>query len=305
MSNAVPEKPSDVVALSVKMENGIGRHGADLGVVLITIGILNNSRVMAEATARGYEEARANKKAAVAAQAVADAAVRKFILTARGVLSFYHGQEYSESWGPTGFPNQSTAVPDTMDERETLVRALEGYFANHSMHEVAQLEVTAAHAALVLAAFSATRSAVRQALTEMAEAKQVRDAAMRDLRRKIRGSIGELAVLMEDDDARWYAFGLNPPSAPATPEVPEGLELANAGNGTVTGSLDGAVRADRYRVFKQIVGVDAEPVPAETVYDPQFMFSGLTAGQRLRVYVTAANEAGESKPSEIVEIVVT
>jgi hypothetical protein len=287
------------------MIGGLGRYGSEINVVLITQAILNNARVAAEAMTLGFNEARANKKAAVAAQAAADLAGDKFILKARNVLALYLGQQYSEDWAPTGFPNQSTATPDTMDERQTLLHALQNYFANHSVYENADLGVTAEQARLLNDTLVAARSAVDESYTQMAAAKNARDAAVRELRRRMRGCIEELSQLMEDNDPRWYAFGLNPPAAPETPEPVDAVELVATGAGHASASWETAPRADRFRVFKQIVGVDAEPVLVDTVRDTQFGFSGLTAGQKLRVQVQAGNDVGYAPPSETVEIMVT
>jgi hypothetical protein len=127
---------------------------------------------------------------------------------------------------------------------------------------------------------------------------------MEKLRGVIRDCITELGQLMEDDDPRWYSFGLTPPAVPETPEAVDDVVLSHAGPGRVLASWTGTPRAGRYRVLKQVIGVDAEPVLADTIYDTQFAFTGLTAGQTLRVFVEAANDAGIADPSEAVEIVV-
>ena len=51
---------------------------------------------------------------------------------------------------------------------------------------------------------------------------------------------------------RWYAFGLNPPGAPAMPDIPEGLVLAGSGAGAVAADWGGAGESQA-SVTKQIV----------------------------------------------------
>jgi hypothetical protein len=65
-----------------------------------------------------------------------------------------------------------------------------------------------------------------------------------------------------------------------------------------------ARRAERYRVFRQIVGADADFVHAVTVTESDATLSGLTSGSTVKVRVTAANAAGESRPSAEAQIVV-
>jgi hypothetical protein len=65
------------------------------------------------------------------------------------------------------------------------------------------------------------------------------------LRDRARGLIDELDQLIADDDPRWHAFGLNRPSDPETPEVPESLVLTAGplGTGTVLADWADARRA--------------------------------------------------------------
>ena len=60
-------------------------------------------------------------------------------------------------------------------------------------------------------------------------------------------------------------------------------------------------RATRYRVFKQIDGVDAVPV---TVTDSDATLTAQPSGKTFKVYVIAANDAGQAAPSDTVTIVV-
>jgi hypothetical protein len=59
-----------------------------------------------------------------------------------------------------------------------------------------------------------------------------------------------------------------------------------------------------YRVFKQIDGVDAIPVNITTVTDSDATLPAQPSGKTLKVYVIAANDAGQAAPSDTVTIVV-
>ena len=63
-------------------------------------------------------------------------------------------------------------------------------------------------------------------------------------------------------------------------------------------------RATRYRVFKQIDGVDAIPVNVNTVTDSDATLTAQPSGKTLKIYVIAANDAGQAAPSDTVTIVV-
>ena len=56
--------------------------------------------------------------------------------------------------------------------------------------------------------------------------------------------------------------------------------------------------ATHYRVFKQIVGVDAAPVFVTSVTDSDYTLSGLTSGQTLKVHIISGNDAGQAHRSK-------
>ena len=74
--------------------------------------------------------------------------------------------------------------------------------------------------------------------------------------------------------------------------------------GTVLAHWSNSSRATRYRVFKQIDGVDAVPVNINTVTDSDATLTAQPSGKTLKVYVIAANDAGQAAPSDTVTIVV-
>lgn len=110
--------------------------------------------------------------------------------------------------------------------------------------------------------------------------------------------ITELDQLMEDDDPRWHQFGLSMPSDPETPEAPEGLVLTGGIPGTLLADWEDALRADRYRVYTFVVGVDTEFQAMDSpFYDSDATIPGLPTGASVKVRVTSVNDAGESAPS--------
>ncbi len=65
-----------------------------------------------------------------------------------------------------------------------------------------------------------------------------------------------------------------------------------------------AARATRYRVYKQVDGVDAIPVNITTVNASDATLTGQPSGKTLKVYIIAANDAGQAAPGDTVSIVV-
>jgi hypothetical protein len=133
--------------------------------------------------------------------------------------------------------------------------------------------------------------------------KNLRDAAEQTLRDRLSGLISELGQKLDDTDPLWLAFGLNEPGATNLPDSADGLVLTAGAAGTVLAHWSNASRATRYRVFKQIDGVDPVPVNIATVTDSDATLTGQPSGKMAKIYVIAANDAGQAAPSETVQIV--
>jgi hypothetical protein len=303
-SNPLPKTLDPLFALAEDMADGLSAHETALGIKQNAEAVVRNALQSAQAAQAGFWTARNSKAARTAAQQVADSNAKAFLSATRGVLANYLGSTWSQAWEVTGFPNQSTAVPPTVAERQTLLSSLQIYLTAHPEHENAPLSVTAARAGELFAALSDARSAVNAALTDVGAQKAIRDREEAALRRRMRGLTDELTQLLEPDDPRWYAFGLNPPAAPDAPEIPDGLVLTPAEPGTLHADWADAPRANRYRVWKQVVGTDEDFVAALTVNDSDASLTDLPSGATVRVRVTAVNEAGESGGSEVGEAVV-
>ena len=127
---------------------------------------------------------------------------------------------------------------------------------------------------------------------------------MKKLRTRLRGLVTELEQLMPGDDARWRAFGFNPPDAVGLPGVPQNLVVTPGIAGHLSGTWDTAPLGDRYRLYRKIMGVDSDYVLVKTVTETEADMNTFTTGQVVKVRVSAVNEAGESLLSEPVEQVV-
>jgi hypothetical protein len=254
-----------------------------------------------------YEKAQAAKYACTSASTIADSNVKGFIGTARDAFKPTLGKEWSPKWEGTGFPNGSLAVPETAEERQEHVRVLGGYLTKNPTLENVPLNVTALRAQALFKALSDARLAVRAANAETTAKRDERDQNVRALRVQMRGLIDELSQLIGENDGRWATFGLSAPGAPNRPDIPDGLVLraGPAGSGLLYLDWDDAPRAERYRVWQQIGGPNAEFVVAMTVTDSDATLSGLPLGQPIAVRVTAANETGETKPCAPVAVTLT
>jgi len=303
-SNRLPDQLDRLFALATDMADGCHDHEVAVGIKQNKEADMLADLGAAQTAENTFQTKRDAKTDATTAQTVADSNGKAFIGKAKRVLENYLGTKWSAGWATAGFVNNSTAIPSTIEERQTCLNSLKIYFTNNPAHENAPLNVTAAEADAKFTALRDARNDVNNAATDAGNARKARETAVGKLRTRMTGLIGELGQLLEDDDPLWYAFGLSRPSDPETPGIPDGLVLTAGPAGSVLVDWADARRAERYRVFKQVVGTDLDFIAAVTVTESDATLSGLPSGATVKVRVTAANDAGESAPSTEVQIVV-
>jgi hypothetical protein len=92
----------------------------------------------------------------------------------------------------------------------------------------------------------------------------------------VRDLIKELSTILVPLDGRWKTFGLNMPGAKHIPAVPTGLIVRIIGTDALV-QWDAAERAEYYRVFKRVVGIDEELVPVSSQNGLDAVVPGLPA----------------------------
>ena len=301
MKNPIPQAFDDLSSFAEKSAAGLHSLQTALGIMHNTETVLRSELASGRTADNQFQVTKSVRLAATDAQDTADANAVKFITAARDVLKVHLGGRYSQAWDEAGFTSQSLAVPGTLAKRMELLKSLELYLTAHPSYEVAALNVTHAQAATLHAALSDTVSAVNQAKGEQRRKREARDAAAETLRNRLRGLVGELEQLIGPDAPRWLDFGLRVPDDESLPDMPADLVLRGGAAGHLVADWSEAGRADRYRVYKQVVGVDADFVLATTVTDADADMNTFTPGAHVRVKVTALNERGESQPSAVVE----
>jgi hypothetical protein len=304
-SNPTPDNPDILRALGDRMADGCHLHE-------VAIGIKQNTEAVMRAAITGLADAETQaglKKQAVAQKydllQAADEAGIATITACQLRLKQKLGQRWSADWEPTGFPDQSTGLPRQQDARFTLLQALKNYFTVVPANESADMGATAAACDAAWAALSTARQAVANAESAQTLAFTARTAATDTLRKRVRGLIDELTLLLAPDDAKWEDFGLSIPANPAAPEQVASVSASALGNGRLEVSYAYATRAVRFRIEVFIVGVDTDWHPGKTVKDLEAILPGFTAGQVVKVRVIAANDGGDASPSPEAQATVT
>jgi len=304
-SNEIPDKPYDIVfALAEDMADGAQANGAAVGLLQNTEAAIRADLAAATAAEATFQAARAAKKTLSTAFQIADSNAKAFLAAVKKVLSITLGDQWSAAWAATGWVGPSLRLPANADERLGMLPGIKAYLTANPAFENAPLGVTATAAQAQIDALSAARTAVNDGNKAAGEKKALRETALDALRQRMIGLVRELTQLLEDDDARWYAFGLNRPGDPSTPAVPASLVLTVGGPGLVLADWADARRAERYKVQKQIVGTDADWIETTQVTDSETTLANLPVGATVKVRILAANQAGDSLPSDPAQIVI-
>ena len=298
-ANPIPTTPSQLFAFAEDAADGAHNHGVAIGLKQNTETAIRADLTAAIAAQTAYGNAKSAKDTFSTNLRVADSNGRSFIKAASALFSQTISEGWTPAWEATGFPNNSTAVPTTQDERLTLLGSLKNYFTANPTSEVntPKLVLTAVKAGTLATALSDARSAVNDGNTDAGNKKNTRDAAVTALTTRMSGLIAELGQLLDDNSPVWDAFGFNEPGASSTPDVPEALIITPGTAGVLHLDWADARLATRYRVWKQVVGVDANFIAVATVNDSNATLTGLPSGKTVKIQVTAANDAGESGAS--------
>jgi hypothetical protein len=301
MTNFTPDKESNLLTSSQDLATGEESIGAEVGVAQNTNGkVLGDINDLIGKRA-GYEIAK--NKLSEYRQAIRSVFEdgKIYIGLTRDVFKPRWGNEFTGQWKMLGFED-SLALPSTPAQMQLVVKTIQKYLTDNPTTEVAALNITGAHAQMLLDQLSAARGAVYNQEMVVGLAKEARDASADKLRRRYRGFIDELSQLMGPLDQRWKVFGLNLPGATAIAEIVEGLKATLIGPTAVALKWDASARAEYYRVFKKVIGVDAEFVAVGSPADLDMTLEGLPSNATVEIYVVAVNNGGECQPSAKVTI---
>jgi hypothetical protein len=303
MKNTLPSRFKRLFSVAEDWIKGCILYQAAINLMHFNEPVIAIARTIAKTKDDVYQAAKGLKAAASTAHSDKTVEARALVTVCRDVLKPRLGQRWSAAWAGAGFTT-SLAVPKSSDDLLPLLESLQTYFAANPTHEVADLGATAEAAGTLHGQLSAARTTANACDADVALKKAERDVALTGLRNCGRGLLAELKTLLPGDDGRWRAFGFNPPSAVGLPDVPEGLEVIGSMPQHLFATWESAALAHRYRLYRQIVGVDADFVLVKTVTETESDLNTFTSGQIVRVRVTAVNDAGESLMSEMVEVTV-
>ena len=306
-SNPTPDPIDELLAASEDMCDGINQHAVALGITQNTFAKTRADLDALIAAVNEQSAAEGAQPAAYAALRTADSNGKGFIAAFIKTASITLGNEWSDDWLATGLPDNTVGVPGTQDKRFAALAGIKAYLTANPTMEVAtpKVTITAALAGTLYTAISNARQAANNAINLTKTKVMAKDTAETAFRKRYRGVIKELEDILEDEDPKWYDFGLSRPAVPATPGQPANVHATALGTARVLVQIDGARRANSFNYYKKAVNVDPEPVKLLNDKGKQQAFEGRPVGATIEITVTGVNDAGEGQASEPVTVVVT
>ncbi len=303
-SNPTPADDGVLSALAEDIADGCHLHE-------VVIEIKQNTETVIRAAIAGVGSAKLGLGSSVNALGTlfdnlqaADAAGESTLKDCRLRLVKVLGSQYNAGWGEAGFPNQSTAIPSNQAQRFTLLAALRNYFTANPTAESVDMEATAAICNTAHTNVSNARQAVNTGEQAVTDAKAAEAAAVKTLRKRVRGLIDELGQLIADDDSRYEAFGLNIPANPSAPESIASLTAVAQGGGKAHFSWPYATRMTGSRIMGKRIGVDTVAHSLGTADGLEKTLAGLAVGD-WEFSVISYNDGGDAAASPTVPLTIT
>lgn len=304
-SNPTPADDDVVCALAEDLADGCHLHEVTIGIKQNTEAVIRAALTATQAAKMASATARVTRDAKHETMLAADVAGTAVLKNCRLRLVKLFGSVFNASWDAAGWPGQSTAIPDSMNLRFTLLLAQKNYFTANPGAESTDMDATAALCAAAHTAISDARQELNSAESTVTTQKAAYKTAIQTLRKRVRGLIDELGTLLADDDARYSAFGLNIPATPVAPEAIASLTLTAAGGGKIHAEWPYSTRMGGTRLLKKIVGVDDEFINAGTADGLEKTLPGFTPGVTVQMKAIAYNDGGDAPESPTASVVVT
>ena len=297
LTNSVPE----LIEKSGVVVAGLTEYGATIGLVRHTAASTTQKVtdvIMAVGAVSQTKATQRNKRAALR---LVTATARQFAMAARDSLKPVLGNMYSAAWNEVGF-NGTLIVSLDPGELKVLMQAIKAYLTRYPAFENEQANVTAARAEVLYNDLTTAVDAVAVAKYNVATALRTRGTAVTALKGTIRGVISELSEEIDPLSDYWLRFGFNKPGAKQTPPAPQNVVATLSGNAAALDWPD-APRADHYRVWRKVVGVDQEMVAIGSPSDSDFTAQDLPANKTIEFAISAVNNGGESQLSGPITVV--
>ncbi|MDB6024858.1 MAG: hypothetical protein JWM68_1081 [Verrucomicrobiales bacterium] len=302
MKQDITYNPGELLSLSAISLNGVHLHAAVLTIKQNTEAALLTDRIMLVGTRKAHEDAKLELSTRRETLDTTFEEARVYGTVIRDLVKPRFGPIYTNAYQALGLEG-SILMPRNAAGLGPVLIAMKEFVDGHPEIQNADLNITPVHVQSVIDGLNAANNAVINQETEVKRLIKARDGAIRKLRTRLRGLANELEQLMDPLDERWLDFGFNMPGADETPDAPENVIATLIGPTAAAIKWSLTPRAEYYRIWKRVIGVDAEPIAVGSPADIDFTLENLPVGSTIEIYVSALNNGGESPLSEKITIV--
>ena len=297
MSNELPSTQTRLWARATDAADGLADHGGTLQVKQNTEAAVRADLQAAKDTEKAYQQAIQTESDALGERNAVNSNAKGFLALAKRQLADEAGHLPPKLW-----PDGTTEIPYDVDARLKILEAVADYLKDHPAAANADKNFTETRARQLLADLPARRKTLHDAVRRRVTAKDLRDKADAALRTRLSGLTGELGQLLPDDSTDYYWFGLVPPAGAERPAAMDAPVLHQVGPQAVAVGWPHASRAEKYRPFVQVIGVDPDFRALDLQRGEDLLLEGLPPTATVRVALTAHNAAGESPRGPAAEL---
>lgn len=291
---------ASLLAGATQLSAGAAQHAATLGLVVGTKPLIDGEIHALTQAMNALREARQELRGLRNTHITSRKVAYDLASSIRDHLKRSFGRSYSPQWEGTGFSG-SLKIPRKVSALEVLLAALKGFLAENPAYELPTI-ATAALAESAGNALTASRIAVQLKKAEVGGLLTARRQKEKVVRKRISWVVQELARVIGPIDDRWEAFGLNQPGLKQAPPSPQKVTAAVAPGGSLTVKWERAPRADYYRLWMKVVGVDEKLVPVQSPADLAYTLENVPGSREVEIAVSAVNNGGESALSAVISI---
>ncbi|MBA4147158.1 MAG: fibronectin type III domain-containing protein [Verrucomicrobia bacterium] len=299
MKNTITSSPVKLIPQIALAIPGVTKYEAALNLPVGMAVSMQMKRTALVASDSIYEQARLDLKNATAARRLAIKKARNHVRTVRELMRPTLTPTYSQAWDAFGFSG-SLKVPGKVNSLVLMLTKLGSHLAANPDLGADEPHLVAAKTAALETALVTANTTVNKKKAVLQRSLEERAERAEEVRYILRELSSALRLKLAPLDSRWVEFGFNKVGAKPTPDAPTGVTAVLIGTNAISVKWPPTARAEHYRGWKRVVGVDAEMVFVGSTADLDMLMEELPGNAEVEVALSAVNNGGESVRSTVV-----
>ncbi|MBA4149674.1 MAG: fibronectin type III domain-containing protein [Verrucomicrobia bacterium] len=301
MKNTITSSPLKLIPQITSAIPGVLKYGAVLGLPANMGTSMQAKKGALIASDGSYEQARLDLRNATAARRLAIRKVRNHIRAVRELVKPSLTPKYSQAWEAFGFVGSLQVTTRVSNLLMTLTKMGSHLAANPDLG-ADDPNLVATKTRDLETMLMTANTVVNQKKGTLQRLLEARAAKAEEVRYILRELSSALRLKLDPLDSRWVEFGFNKVGARPTPDAPTGVTAVLLGTNAISIRWPATPRAEHYRGWKRVVGVDAEMVFVGSTSDLDMLMEELPSDSEVEVALSAVNNGGESVRSTVLVV---